>query len=47
MNVLMYIAVIFGVVIGGGSTLAVVFTLFGTIGFKIFRKIKYGISLFE
>lgn len=38
---------IFSVVVGVGSTLAIILVLFGTIGFKIYRKIKYGISLYD
>lgn len=47
MNLLMYIFVFFSVVVGVGSTLAIILVLFGTIGFKIYRKIKYGISLYD
>jgi hypothetical protein len=47
MKILMYFVIAFGVLIGGGSTLAIIVTLFGTIGFKIYRKIKYGMSLYD
>jgi hypothetical protein len=47
MNIIMYLIMIFGVVIGGGSTLVIVLMLFGTLGFKIYRKIKYGMSLYD
>ncbi len=47
MNILMYIFVFFSVVVGVGSTFAILFTMFGTIFFKIYRKIKYGISLYD
>ncbi|MDD6038476.1 MAG: hypothetical protein PUD20_06750 [bacterium] len=47
MNLFMYIIVFFAVIVGVVSTLAIVFLLFGTIGFKIYRKIKYGISLYD
>jgi hypothetical protein len=43
----MYLIVIFGVIIGGGSTLVIVLMLFGTMGFKIYRKIKYGMSIYD
>jgi hypothetical protein len=43
----MYLVVIFGVIIGGGSTLVIVLMLFGTLGFKIYRKIKYGMSIYD
>ncbi len=47
MNPAILILVIIGGAAGGLSTLYIVFSLFGTLGFKIFRKIKYGISLFD
>jgi hypothetical protein len=47
MNIFTYLMIGLGVLIGGGSTLAIVLSLFGTIGYKIFRKIKYGMSLFD
>jgi hypothetical protein len=47
MNIFMYLIMIFGVIIGGGSTLVIVLMLFGTLGFKIYRKIKYGMSLYD
>ena len=47
MNPFMYIVIVFAVVVGVGSTLAIILTLFGTIGFKIYRKIKYGNSLYD
>jgi hypothetical protein len=47
MNILTYIVVAFFVLMGGGSTIVIVLSLFGTIGYKIFRKIKYGISLYD
>jgi hypothetical protein len=47
MSIFMYLIVIFGVIIGGGSTLVIVLMLFGTLGYKIYRKIKYGMSLYD
>ena len=47
MNFFTYLIVIVGVIIGGGSTLAIVFAMFGTLGYKIYRKLKYGISLYD
>lgn len=47
MNILMYFIMFLGVIIGGGTTLAMIVLLFGTLGFKIYRKIKYGISLYD
>lgn len=47
MNIFMYFIVLLGVIIGGGSTVAIVFMLFGTIGFKIYRKIKYKASIYD
>jgi hypothetical protein len=47
MNIFTYLLIGIGVLIGGGSTLAIVISLFGTIGYKIYRKIKYGMSLYD
>lgn len=47
MNVFMIIFFLFEVVIGLASTLYLVISLFAVLGFKIFRKCKYGISLYN
>lgn len=47
MKLLMWLLIIFGGGIGLFSTLYIVVSLFGVIGFKIFRKIKYGMSLYD
>lgn len=47
MNPVILILIIIGGAAGGLSTLYIVFSLFGTLGFKIFRKIKYGMSLYD
>lgn len=46
-NIIILMIGIVGAIVGIGSTLAIVVSLFGTIGYKIHRKIKYGISLFN
>lgn len=46
-NILLIVIGIVGAIVGIGSTLAIVISLFGTIGYKIHRKIKYGISLYK
>ena len=46
-NFFLYILIFFGALLGGGSTLAMIVMMFGTIGFKIYRKIKYGKSLYD
>lgn len=46
MNIGILILIIVGGTTGALSTIYIVFSLFGTLGFKIFRKIKYGTSLF-
>jgi hypothetical protein len=43
----MILIMIIGVILGGATTLAMIVMLFGTIGFKIYRKIKYGMSIFD
>lgn len=47
MNIGLILIVILGGALGALSTLYIVVSLFGTIGFKIFRKIKYGMSLYD
>ena len=47
MTIVLYLFMFFCVILGGGSTLAIVAMLFGTIGYKIYRKMKYGVSLYD
>lgn len=47
MNIGMLLVVIFMVVAGLGSTIAIVVTMFAVLGQKIYRKIKYGASLYD
>lgn len=47
MNIGMLLVVIFMVVAGLGSTIAIVITMFAVLGQKIYRKIKYGASLYD
>ena len=47
MNIGYLILTIFGGAIGALSTLYIVVSLFVTIGHKIYRKVKYGISLYK
>ena len=47
MNIGVLILIIVGGAAGGLSTLYLLVSHFGTLGFKIFRKVKYGTSLFN
>ncbi len=47
MNIGVLILIIVGGAAGGLSTLYLAVSLFGTLGYKIFRKVKYGTSLFN
>ncbi len=47
MNIGMIILIIIGGASGALSTLYIVVSLFGTTGYKIYRKFRYGISLFN
>ncbi len=42
---------LFILIVGGSagilSTLYIVVSLFGTLGYKIYRKIRYGVSLYD
>ncbi len=46
-EIIMMLIIIIGGGLGLGSTIGLVVLFFGTMGYKIFRKIKYGISLFN
>lgn len=47
MKILMWLLVIFGGGVGLFSTLYIVVSLFAVIGYKIYRKMKYGMSLYD
>lgn len=47
MNIGYLILTIFGGAVGALSTLYIIVSLLGTIGYKIYRKIKFGISLYK
>jgi len=47
MNIGMWIIVIIGGAAGALSTLYIIVSLFGTIGYKIYRRIVHGISLYK
>lgn len=47
MKILMWFVVIFGGGIGLLSCLYMVVALFAVIGYKIYRKVKYGYSLYQ
>ncbi len=47
MNIGMLILVIIGGCVGFFSTIYIVASLLGTIGYKIYRKARFGISLYN
>ncbi len=47
MDIFVWIFFIVEAIIGVGSSVGIVVLLFGTLGYKIMRKVKYGISLFN
>ncbi len=47
MNIFMILLIIIGGGAGLLSTLYLIFSLIAVIGFKIFRKFKYGLTLFQ
>lgn len=47
MNIGLLILIIIGGAAGGLSTLYLFLSLFGTLGFKIYRKVKFGTSMFN
>lgn len=47
MNIGLILIVILGGALGALSTLYIVLSLFWTLGFKIVRKVRYGMSLYD
>ncbi len=47
MNILIVIATLIEGIIGIASTLSIIVMLIGTISYKIYRKIRYGASLYD
>lgn len=47
MDIFIWIFFVIESVIGVGSILCIVVTMIGTLIYKIYRKIKYGISLYD
>lgn len=47
MNIGVLLLIAVGGSAGGLSTLYLLISLFGTLGYKIFRKVKYGTSLYN
>ena len=41
------LVIIFGVVMGGLPTLYLIWEAIATISMKVYRKVKYGISMFD
>lgn len=47
MNIGLLILIVIGGAAGGLSTLYIAVSLFGTLGYKIYRKIRYDMSLYS
>lgn len=47
MNIWVWPIVILGGIVGVLSTLYLTFSVFVVLGYKIYRKLKYGISLYD
>lgn len=47
MNIGVLVVFVIEAILGVLSSIGVLVLLFGTIGFKIYRKVRYGISLFN
>lgn len=47
MNIGLLILIVIGGAAGGLSTIYIAVSLFGILGFKIYRKIRYGMSLYQ
>ncbi|MFQ9932954.1 MAG: hypothetical protein ACLRVQ_00785 [Lachnospiraceae bacterium] len=47
MNIFIIILIVLGCLIAVSSTLYILLTMFWMIGFKIYRKVKYKMSLYD
>lgn len=47
MNILMIIGIILGGFVSIASTVGITVGIFGTIIYKIYRKLRFGISIFD
>lgn len=47
MNIGMLLIVILMALLGGGSCIYIVISMFGILGKKIYRKIRYGASMYD
>lgn len=47
MNILMWIVIVIGCLLGLVSSLYIVVSMIGMIGYKIYRKFKYNMSLYD
>lgn len=47
MNILMWIVIVIGCLLGLVSSLYIVFSMIGMIAYKIYRKFKYNMSLYD
>lgn len=47
MNIGILLLIVVGGAAGGLSTLYLIFSFFGVLGYKIFRKVKYGASFYD
>lgn len=47
MDIFMFIFFLLEAIVGLASSLYILVSLFATIGYKIYRKSKYGISLYD
>lgn len=47
MNIGMLLVVILMALLGGGSCIYIVLSMFGILGKKVYRKIRYGASMYD
>ena len=47
MNIIMWILILIGGVTGALSTLYIIVSLFAVIFYKIYRKVKFGTSIYD
>jgi len=47
MNIGVLVVFVIEAILGVASSVGVMILLFGTIGYKLYRKVRYGISLFN
>ncbi|MGN0401960.1 MAG: hypothetical protein ACI4HQ_06830 [Acetatifactor sp.] len=47
MGIFVWITVVLGGIVGAFSTLYLIISMFAVLGYKLYRKLKYGMTLYD